>query len=94
MKTIRERELEGVVEKPVPWRVVKDNAPPPIGERPKCPNCHKRLRPRWVEVSKTGNPREGWVTHVRWEGHWHAYGHFCTLRCGCEYANRTISRGK
>lgn len=72
------------------WTTVKINAAPATSERPICPNCEKRLRPYWVRVSETGNSRDGYKVEHKWDGQYHGYGAFCTLRCCERYSNRLV----
>lgn len=92
--------------KKLPWTT---EPPPPIEERPICPCCKKRLRPR---ISKKTEGRvvgifttqgtaargpeifekkEYVVVSRAWLG-WHAYGHFCTMRCAVNWANRAVDQ--
>lgn len=65
------------------------NRPPPVDQRPKCPNCRRPLRPDWHTV-KWGSLVTGEPRIVRWTGKYKGYRHFDTLTCCMEYANNII----
>lgn len=71
-------------------------APPPVGQRPRCPNCRTELRP-WIKTEErrvqTGQEFRMKAISRSWSTlGWRAYGHFCSLRCACDYANRVFTR--
>jgi hypothetical protein len=81
-------------------------APPPVSERPTCPNCGERLQPRmWSETVRRDRPRadigermvSGGYDYVivskEWQGDYHSYGAFCTLRCAAAFANAAHKAG-
>lgn len=63
--------------------------PPATSLRPKCPGCDKPLRPN-MTVREWGSIVNGSPRIVEWSGNYEGYGFFCTLRCGCKFANRII----
>lgn len=63
--------------------------PPAVALRPKCPGCGKHLRPV-IDVIEWGSYVNGSPRIVAWSGRYHSYGFFCTLRCGCKFANRVV----
>ena len=85
------------------------NPPPPVAQRPKCGNCNEPLAPRMNSdtvrepIPPTTNPSGdvaygGGGFHHRivsktWDGTYHAYGNFCTLRCCEAFANAMYKRG-
>ena len=81
-------------------------AAPPVSERPRCPNCGEPLRPYMnSETERRETPRanigglvvSGGHTFVtvskEWNGRYHAYGAFCTLRCAAAFANAAHKAG-
>lgn len=79
-------------------RDVKVNEAPPIARRPRCPACNKALRPLWDTVKTERVPYANggfWYrTYLKWNGQYHGYGAFDTMRCGVEYANAIITARK
>ena len=71
-------------------RTYKGTLPPPVSERPKCENCAKPLRPSWQNTICFESKTEA----KQWTGAYDSYGHFCTLRCGTQYANEMIDRNQ
>lgn len=69
--------------------VIRMNAAPKMDERPICPGCNERLQPMWnvVEYTSLAARTRGEPNKVRWDGSYHSYGSFCTLRCATAYAN-------
>ena len=70
---------------------------PPMLRRPRCPNCHRPLTPWYSEVDANGDTwtgskdRSAWTAVARVFTGYDSRGHFCTLRCGTEFANRIVS---
>lgn len=74
-----------------------DPPPPPVTKRPKCPSCHKPLRPylevSWKRVDGTNGgfhmePERRW-----WTGRYTGYGKFCSLKCCDRFANAAYRGG-
>lgn len=76
-------------------KVIKLNAAPLVSDRPKCPQCSARLRPYWKLVADNhkGDVSQ-WTRAERWDGTYHGYGAFCTLRCAARYANEVYQQLK
>lgn len=73
-------------------------APPAIA-RPRCPCCRVTLRPMYVEVRERVPFAEGGgfatvTVERRWQGRYHGYGAFCTLRCCDRFANLVVTRAR
>lgn len=65
---------------------------PAVKNRPVCPNC---LKSRQVEKAYTdpGNYRLWGANKPSFDGwRYTGYGFFCQLRCGTEWANKTMSQ--
>lgn len=70
---------------------------PSTGTRARCPNCKKRLK---VALNRSEDEQKlsdllhskrhfrGEIVSWRYTG----YGHFCSLRCGTQWANNMIDR--
>lgn len=69
------------------------NAAPKMDARPRCAGCNARRRPYWVTI-EYGSVARGTNTKLRWDGQYHGYGHFCTMRCALDFANRVAERMK
>lgn len=62
--------------------------------RPRCVGCSKRREPWYVGCDEHGQHSSYFVaspTHRAFYD-WKGYGHFCTLRCATEWANRRVDR--
>lgn len=73
-------------------RTERLNKAPPVSERPRCPQCNRRLRPFWRSVAWKKDPPDATqgFTHIsvlRWDtGEYHGPGYFCTNRCAINWA--------
>lgn len=70
--------------------------PPPVSERPRCPNCDKPLQPAMTWESRRVLDAAGFTLrrmNYRWTGNYSAYGAFCTLRCCESFANAAYRAG-
>lgn len=69
---------------------------PPVEQRPTCPYCEKPLRIRkdCDTEMKYNNEQEKMEFKKNYSGKWRydSYGFFCTLRCGCNYANNVMKK--
>lgn len=70
---------------------------PPIGHRPRCPNCNKRLLPLFKTNSERVATAGGGFTYKNvskeWLKRYDSYGNFCTLRCCEKFANAAFRDG-
>lgn len=72
-------------------------APPPVSERPRCPQCGARLKPViYTETVRVDLP-EGGMTYEpvskNWSGEYHGYRDFCTLRCAAKFGSSAWRSG-
>lgn len=75
---------------------VRLNQAPPVHRRPRCPQCNRALRPLFkTERSERVLDEHGKFTDyrnfLRWDGDYHAYGAFDTMRCAVDFANAVIA---
>jgi endogenous inhibitor of DNA gyrase (YacG/DUF329 family) len=66
--------------------------PPPEKDRPECPYCGKRLRPR-LEINFNANSSGVTCISHGWKGKYNSYGAFCSLRCGMRFGNAAYKGG-
>jgi hypothetical protein len=68
---------------------------PAVKDRLKCPGCNEPLTiiiDRDIPFNKIGHMETAKFPVKSW---WYrSYGHFCTLRCAAEFANRMIDNQK
>lgn len=70
---------------------VPGKEPPPIADRPVCQQCFEPLHPvieggDGAYAGETPEPRH-------WDGKYHGYGVFCSLKCAARFANAAFAAG-
>lgn len=74
---------------------IRVNKAPPMERRPRCAGCVRRLRPYWKTIKEESVPAPEFRRYtVEWQGQYHAYGAFCTLRCAADFANAVVKNRK
>lgn len=73
--------------------------PPPVAQRPTCPQCGKVWRLRWNTNRQTYIGEDGREV-IKFEGStrewtgYDTYGPFCRLRCAADYGVAAQQRGE
>lgn len=65
--------------------------PPPISERPVCQQCFEPMHPV-IEGGDTDFAGEAFEPR-HWDGKYHGYGVFCSLKCAARFANAAFAAG-
>lgn len=80
-----------------PRRLPSIEGVPAMADRPRCPACDASLRP-WIEetCARIDLPEGGHDYRPisrKFNGKYHGYGHFCSLRCCDSFANAAYRGG-